>query len=450
MVQPSEHDKDSRVTTLNYDTPFMKIRQFADDKISSLLQGIIGLPSAFSRTETYRGKWDHIPESPRGLLDKNLNERQEESYETPIPVKKFNGSISPSDNGDLFPTAPHLESFFQFDIPLYSHVSKPVFAQMLSLANTRLDWAWNDRFQLFDNDNPIKYFLFNSMPPVFPMTMKDKIFSRTENVKLNQIALFNELSKSSNYESDYSLLPYLAFSRYSPLNLTINAEPEQKDSTFPYCHAFQDLIETTLEASQPSLENNCNQHPIQKRGSIRPEYRAHDSIEWIKELNRRGILHQKKTDYSAEIMHSEPVVSDHYEDKYPRGHQTELDVYEYLSKLTSQLQTTVNRFLHGGESQDNSSAGSVVSKGKDYESLWEETVQLFKRERDQYLKELTSMEEKPSCVMKTPSPENRTESVISSHTISRQYPGQDGKTYTVIESSKTFSDGRKVTWTKLL
>ncbi|EPQ64838.1 Bgt-4377 [Blumeria graminis f. sp. tritici] len=450
MVLPSEHDKVSRVTTLNYDSPFIKIRQFADDKISSLLQGIIGLPSAFSRTQTYHGQWDHMSASPRDLLDKNLKERREESDETPIPVKKFNGSTSPSENRDLFPTAPHLGNYFQVDVPLYSRVSKPLFAQMLSLSDTRVDWAWIDRFQTFDNGNPIKFLLLNSMPPVFPMTMDNKNSSRTGNVKLNQIALFNELSKSSNYESNYSLLPYLAFSQYSPLNLTINAETGQKDSTFPYCHAFQDLIETTLKASQPSLENNCNQHTIQEKGNIRPEYSARDSIEWIKELDRRGILHQKQTDYSTELMHSDPMVSDHSEDKYPRGLETELDVYEYLSKFTSQLQTTVNRFLHSGESQDNFSAGPAVSPGKNYESLWEETIKLFNRERDQYTKELSSKKETSSCVMKTSSPENGTERVISSHTISKQYPGEDGKPYTIIESSKTFSDGHKVTWTKLL
>src|SRR3954463_11113277 len=42
-------DKETRDSQSKPDNPFIKFRQFADAQISSLLQGIIGLPSALSK-----------------------------------------------------------------------------------------------------------------------------------------------------------------------------------------------------------------------------------------------------------------------------------------------------------------------------------------------------------------------------------------------------------------
>merc|ERR1711939_638505 len=67
MASPADRDKDSTSDgkQSKADNPFIKFRQFADTQISSLLQGIIGLPSAFSKGSSDDPRWAGVDDGLR-------------------------------------------------------------------------------------------------------------------------------------------------------------------------------------------------------------------------------------------------------------------------------------------------------------------------------------------------------------------------------------------------
>jgi len=98
--------------------------------------------------------------------------------------------------------------------------------------------------------------------------------------------------------SEYSLLPYILFSPYSPLKLAAeraNFSSNQKVSKpdlFPYCEAFEDLIHETVHGNAapsplfPLHSSPYNPFTLRTNPSV--------GMEWIQGLHQGGILQQKE------------------------------------------------------------------------------------------------------------------------------------------------------------
>src|SRR4051794_7791501 len=101
-------DKETRDSQSKPDNPFIKFRQFADAQISSLLQGIIGLPSALSkgqgntrwadfddelrRRDELQTRQKELRESEAKKTTQAVEQNPNSKEAAEIPVKKFPSS----------------------------------------------------------------------------------------------------------------------------------------------------------------------------------------------------------------------------------------------------------------------------------------------------------------------------------------------------------------------
>jgi hypothetical protein len=243
MARGSE-DEEVRDSQPKLDNPFIKFRQFADEQISSLLQGIIGLPSAFSKTSG-NARWadfdddlrrrDEVQARQKELRESEARKahqgthNEQETDGAEIPVKKYSGwnkvsavkSESPGNDPEIH--GKHIK-----DLPLYSPVSRSLFAHLEAGGKAQNNWG------------PVRN-------PAFPYPFEES--TSTDKMTAIQSIFFSELKVEPDFRCDYSLLPYLLFSSYSPLRLQqygMIPPTDMKSSrivdTFPYCDAFEDLM----------------------------------------------------------------------------------------------------------------------------------------------------------------------------------------------------------------
>ena len=147
MASSSDRDKDPDGSQPKTDNPFIRFRQFADSQISSILQGIVGLPSAFSKNPSTNARWadfddklqrrdelnEHSKQSNRpGLTEGNHSWVEDDGVE--IPVRKFPAweQYSASNTGEL-PNDQKVDGMITRDLPLYSPVSTSLFAHLNGL-----------------------------------------------------------------------------------------------------------------------------------------------------------------------------------------------------------------------------------------------------------------------------------------------------------------------------
>lgn len=305
MARDSE-DKDVRDSQPKPDNPFIKFRQFADEQISSLLQGIIGLPSAFSKTPG-NARWANFDDDLRRRDE--LHARQQElresearkanqgthnekaTAEADIPVKKYSGWNKVSDIASESPgTDGSMDGKRIKDIPLYSPVSRSLFAHLEASGKAEKNWdpLWN--------------------PPRMYSFEEPKTGPSTDKMTAIQDLCFNELKVLPHYRSDYSLLPYLLFSSYSPLRLqqhrmTSPADPKSPlhvIDPFPYCNAFEDLILVSQGRPMTGPWNPSVSATIPR--SIGGSFFG---FHWIGALQRSQVLQQKEE--RTEQIVSKPV-----------------------------------------------------------------------------------------------------------------------------------------------
>ena len=226
----------SQSKTENY---FIRFRQFADAQISSLLQGIVGLPSAFSKNPSSNTRWAEIDDKLQRRDEANEHSKQSSNSgtegakdgkptdkETEIPVKKYPGwqqCSSSSTNGGEESTNHEMDRMTK-DLPLYSPVLTSLFAHLNETHDSPHHW----------------------IPEGFPTPFANASTSSPDQIPLNsmkslQHVILSQLNAGSSLQSEYSLLPYLLFSPYSPLRLSSRPFSTTGDN-FPYCDAFEDLI----------------------------------------------------------------------------------------------------------------------------------------------------------------------------------------------------------------
>ncbi|KAI9047408.1 hypothetical protein LZ554_008852 [Drepanopeziza brunnea f. sp. 'monogermtubi'] len=231
------------------DNPFVQFRQFADAQVSSLLQGIIGLPSALSRRPAGDARWNDTDSDIRSRDD--LQARKKELRES--EARKLNGQTDTATTSGTSPTCyifsgcqPSsnntdellgLETITK-DVPLYSPVTKSLFPAHLRRYN---EWDHEADWKIL-GDNL-------SSLDMLPTALRagDLFLSTGRNtIQRTQMVAYEALNCSSRFRSEYSLLPYLLFSSYSPLRLENSPSNPLSIDTFPYKAAFEDLLQTSL------------------------------------------------------------------------------------------------------------------------------------------------------------------------------------------------------------
>ena len=314
MAPTTDRDEeDTTNETSKPANPFIKFRQFADSQISSLLQGIVGLPSAFSKNPN-NGRWAEFDEDMRRRdeLQKRQNGlRDSETGKNEVRWPSW-AKAEPDDE--------EMDDRFERDIPLYSPVSRSLFSQLR--CSKEDDGPKND-WKPWDEGSGIAF-----QPSIYS-TLKGQV-----PIKVFQTAVYHDLQSSPVFRSDYSLLPYMLFSPYSPYHLGYH---RKEADHLNYDAAFIDLMLATQNRPMSSmpLQTACIL-PIEPQRNLLYSMWAH------------GVLQQKSvTKYPSVIsfqdilngdLSSGPEKLSTSKETSPWDPETELELYErFLHRASSSI-----------------------------------------------------------------------------------------------------------------
>ena len=468
MASSSDRDRDSNGSQSKPENPFIRFRQFADAQIGSLLQGIIGLPSAFSKNPSGNGRWadfdedlrrrDELQARQKELRDSEAQRtnRQSAEEEVQIPVKKSSGwSQSPATRQDTCPSNGSVGYEAMADLPLYSPVTKSLFANFWRSAEGDIDWDSGTRIP----PSPKGW-----LPEYFPFQLREE--QRSPNVMENiRCMVYNDLNSSPGLRSEYSLLPYLLFSSYSPIKLTIASE--QSGKPFAYCEAFEDLIRTTHQQRDGlpygfRLFNlfNTGRLPA-RRGTYQP---AVSMMAWINRMHVDGILQQKEIRDVAHLPDLLPwhaplmgaVMAEGTKDKGAlQEPQTEQDMYEHflrwassptavpgaLESLFKDPEGFIEKQLKALESPDSSDAKRTFKEILD--SKFARDMRDLEAMLDKLDAKPAEAQEKPAAVEKPSKTLQNSDKVVSTSTTTSHTTHEDGTVETCVTVWKQFADGRE-------
>jgi hypothetical protein len=478
MDSSSDRDKNSTTNPPQpkTDNPFIKFRQFADAQIGSLLQGILGLPSAFSKP-TEDTRWAVFDEDLRRRDE--LQARQKELKESEarrqdrqmsddggaIPVRKSTDWRPSPGWNDQAPAKYQDENNEEMDpvkareIPLYSPITKSLFAHLRQRPEEDdNDWKQTD---LVESTGWVEGLLgLHSMLNVRPDSMRTL-----------QSMFYNELNRKSTYRSEYSLLPYLLFSPYSPIRLSTAPSvpnPLMSKTTkilqddFPYLDAFEDLIKTTQQQPQSS-------HGMQL---FKPTWRVHMgdpifpisqiglSLAWIYYLHQSNILQEKEV---RNVPGPSPIQwPDHLEPRCRRQRgaeglkgaqnaQTEEDMYEqWLQWASSSSPVAVGDVFEGlakfvgTNTNEASKTIREIFDAKFTKELKEVSEMVGKFEAQSKSEKVF---EKIATTDRASMSDDDPDRVVSSSTTTERTTDEDGTVETCVTVWKRFADGRETTTT---
>jgi hypothetical protein len=455
MASPSDPEKDSNKAQSKTDNPFIKFRQFADQQISSLLQGILGLPSAFSGKPSENRRWAIFDEDLRRRDE--LQARQQELRESEARRLGRQGTdaeeyISTRTSADWPAFARWLEKATTSDhdndgmrdVPLYSPITKSLFAHLHQpVDGDSLDWKKQDG---------VCHFWW----PANPWLLKP--YERSSNpLKTAQYMIRNDLNASTMLRSNYSLLPYLMFSPYSPFRLieSANSPHYQERDMFPYVDAFEDLIRITQPRPKPLIlskvfGNGLSIHYPDSDGVHEPDSellrfdpatRANCYYNQIYHFHRSHLLQESEV-LPPPQLHSIPfpVATDA---------QTEQEMYERFLRWASQptekfeavvaeAKATFAKDLDSGKFPDIFRVFDKMLESKSVQELFEE----FNDPADDFRKQKQA-QQKAGCETLGEDPDK----VISQSTTTQRVKQVDGSVRTYVHVWKMFADGRETTTT---
>ncbi|CAG8975203.1 hypothetical protein HYALB_00004264 [Hymenoscyphus albidus] len=472
MASDPDRHNDSR---LNHDpsqsnpNPFIKFRQFADAQVGSFLQGLIGLPSAFSKNSA-NARWADFDDDLRRRDDLQTRLRQlkdadaqhnhhEEEVEGNIPVKKWQGRHSWVHSRQPNGAPESVEA----DLPLYSPVEKSLFAHLPYLG---------DREPVFKYSNLIIGIPGKAYTPENgPLNLTREQVS-SDAMNRIRYSVYNQLTVNPTLQSGYSLLPYLLFSPYSPIKLDIDAEDiptHQKPDTFPYSQAFEDLIKTTHGSPWHYLSPTFR--------SLRGAEHTIAGESFIRDLYLGGFLQQKETKTIAyriprSFPTSPPSVQKTVSYADVQDTETEQDMYNWflqtvaspesiagavealfetifsdgeLSKLMNHMKEMRDITTPEGRQSLRDSLSS--SSNKDIRDLMKELERVgflppAPKESDSTPEERQADDLPEQAVVTRPTPVQDPNKVISSSTKTEQHTNEDGTVDTTVTVWKKYADGR--------
>jgi hypothetical protein len=473
----SSSDRDKNPTTNppqpKTDNPFIKFRQFADAQIGSLLQGIIGLPSAFSKS-TEDTRWAVFDEDLRRRDE--LQARQKELKESEarrqnrqmsddggaIPVKKstdwrpFPGwndqapaKYQDANNEEMDPVKAR-------DIPLYSPITKSFFAHLRRQPEgDDVDWKQLDQVETTGWVKGL-------------VGISSLLSMKLDPMRTIQSMVYDELNRSSTLRSEYSLLPYLLFSPYSPIRLStapsipnslMSKTTKISQDNFPYLDAFEDLIKTTQQQPQRSHVMQLFR-PAWRVDMGDPMFQIVGSVAWIYYLHHSNILQEKEV---RNVPRPSPIQwPDQLEPRRRRqpgaeglkgaqNAQTEEEMYEqWLQWASSSSQVAVGDVFEGlakfvgANTNEASKTIQELLDGKFTKELKQVSEMVSKFEGQSKSEKVF---EKIATTDRAPMSDDDPDRVVSSSTTTERTTDEDGTVETCVTVWKRFADGRETTTT---
>jgi hypothetical protein len=380
-MDSSDSDRDRKPSSPQGSTenPFIRFRHFADSRISAALQGIIGLPSAISKSLDASSQQR---DNPSGDLNGGERQQAEQHVETrengrslpaqdELPISKFcrQPTVSSPPGSPIEPSTTS-SGQVQGDMDLYSPVIKSLFAH---LNRTIDDSDWNKR---------------TDAKTIFDMQKSPNALNMIQSIMYDALNAASRGTGCRLFHSEKSLLPYILFSPYSPLGISSIPSPLQArvlsmspNDSFPYRRAFTDLLlasqgremsqwkpcRDALDKHRESILDSgfgkvgdLNQSPRTPPDKWNAEImRAHDSVNWIEDLHDLGLL---STDQSrwGDVVRSWPsgsivkmkipgVEVIHDESSSPsmptKSAQTEQDMYNHFLEAASSSPNPISNDL---------------------------------------------------------------------------------------------------------
>ncbi|KAF5870913.1 uncharacterized protein Bfra_009468 [Botrytis fragariae] len=417
---PGDVDKNSKDNQSDSDNPFIRFRHFADEQIGAVLQGFIGLPSAFSKPQS-GSQWSIFDEDlkRRDALQarrRELKEAEEarsgnttisEGEEAQTHAKK-----SQTTHGDVdfvhFLHDQWTNVFGTADIPLYSPLQSPLTNPFSgNLRHTMSSLAAVMLYKADPDDHSLLPYLFRS--PYSPLTL-----SFGQSIYAHQQFYDAQIRGTRTYDR--------------PRGATLRDD-------FPYCEAFEDLL---LISQGKSRDTEVPVGRIERTTTERPESissTVESGLDWIERLQRLGILHlpsSELTKTSKESPSSEELGNNSRGEAsfvsqnkgYKNNAETEEQMYESFLRDAS---TTPDQFFTTLEST--LTAVEKIMQGK--------SVPFEESRRSSS----SGPQEADMISGKSLSEPNRPKREVSSSSTVEHFTNEDGSVETTIRVWKRFDDG---------
>ncbi|CZR56331.1 uncharacterized protein PAC_06219 [Phialocephala subalpina] len=498
MDPSSGRDRDPKSSSSDPEpeNPFVKFRRTVDSQVSSLLQGIIGLPSAFSKRSGDDNRWADI--------DEDLRRRDQQQARQETLRKQLSEADStksePADTED----AQHTLKDYQMQVMLLEQQNK----KRLSMASAEQEMMAREKQERLRAEHavdeveiPVKK-SYQQRAPQTPDQLrpywgssdgsKQNIESEQQNdPNVKDLPLFSPvtlelfdhlkqlnssfslrdathepleatrhltlgfLQKSPLYRADYSLLPYLLFSPYSPLKLSADARvPDTRTrDQFPYCSAFEDLIQTSEGSKVGHQREDLILSSWTRTSPWKAGRTVYDNWTWITNLYFRGLLQQKQSVPYTPVTWLSPMsaLAATIIDDPNAGPGSELEMFEHKFGLM------------GGSSAEQKQWHKVFdilfsglpewdSQGSGLEEMIEQARRRAELESRQIRDAQESQVRTYSKEEKSQSTDGRatknasdTERIVSTSTTTERTTHEDGTVETCVTVWKQYGDGRETT-----
>ena len=313
------------------DNPFIAFRRFADEQMSSLLRGIIGLPSAFTSNSS-DSRWSPYDEGerrhPSDCWTSSLQHSQEWDRQTPQKPAPADGAVEKP----LVGYGERLEGDARetgVPRPLYQSLTGdgPKRSSSFASRDVNRDEVLRCPYRPVQQDAPLQ----NSGSAPQPPAPCPGLFIFGEDLPLSR-GLFPRHLNESILLGALGVWPitYVAMSPYSPLRL--EQQESFRDHGAKWRNAFEDLL-----VVQSGREMAEEKQRSQYQGS---------SSEWIGSMLERGLFGSFKQIGAGDerLTESSPLANE-VDPRLPeydaQGDEvTELDVYERFLGIQGQLPTS--------------------------------------------------------------------------------------------------------------
>ena len=368
----SDPDRDRNISASQEkpENPFIRFRRFADAQIGAVLQGIIGLPSVFSKPpHDANARWtdlgDELKRRERrqsGQQTGEPNNRTTGDDEVEIPVKKSRGWSPPQTSLDRSRIPSGMEEESDRDtMELFAPVTKALFAHLNQSWKDDVDWSptrLDAGPMIFDP----RFCNHLDMPKLCENQKSGDALHMIRSMVYGDLNMTAKRNSCRHFHSQHSVLPYLLFSPYSPLALADMPPPRKAAELsspyideFPYCAAFEDLLLQSqgrpmgryVLAPSDSFQGikRANRAMF---GNVSEEVRkANAGISWLNALHIYGLLSSEEASISrlpfgsdmSLPFHTKVIPTEEFNEKFGRkipalqkDAQTEQDMYEEFER----------------------------------------------------------------------------------------------------------------------
>lgn len=411
------------------ENPFIQFKRYTDAKVSSILQGILGLPSAFSSNANEpKTRWadfdddlkrrDELQARQRALKNSESRELNNEDENVGKVSKEISGffatpQCNPNNQHNVMDDEGELH-----DVRFYSPVTKSLFAHLnRSPDDDQIEW----KNQLFTSPELTWDILGKCWPwsgNIYKLHESQISSSPLNMVQAMTLNTLNRTAKRSEcrwFHSDRSVLPYILFSPYSPLALSVQptAVPGPRPVHTSYsdtsagmrwCDAFEDLLLVSsgreMMPSKPlspeDYESSSDTSQPTRSDTLHNKQTAISRMTWINGLQAQGLLERNaflnrpslsEVGLLLSLLSPLMAISSGEADREARSQnqrdlpETEEEIHEYFQSLASEAKK-VNEEVRPPFSDIMSLVGFFENMANEAESV-EQVVDRLEALRDQ-------------------------------------------------------------------